>query len=94
MADNEQMDKANCLSLLHIHVCTWDSNSPRSRNGYIFSHSADEATSVARDQTDGEAGDALPLRIGTLCELLVFVKNLELTSSSQLTSKMARLGSK
>ena len=57
-------------------------------------HSADEATSVARDQTDGEQGDALPLRIGTLCELLVFVKNLELTSSSHITSRMARLGSK
>lgn len=53
----------------------------------------DEATSAARGQSE-EGAAALPARVTTLCELLVFVKNLELSCSSQLTSRAGRLGTK
>ena len=44
----------------------------------------DEATRQARG--DGERrDDSLPPRLATLCELLVFIKNLELTSATQLS---------
>ena len=48
-----------------------------------FLFALDEATASAR-----EAGNehALPPRLNTLCELIVFVKNLELASSAHLQS--------
>ena len=61
---------------------------------YVLSLFVDQATSEARDQSDGTQGDSLPARVTTLCELLVFVKNLELTSSAHLASKTDRPGSK
>ena len=46
--------------------------------------SLDEAPKQAR--CDGERkDDTLPPRLATLCELLVFIKNLELTSATQLS---------
>ena len=61
-----------------------------------FSLLTDQATSEARDQSDGKQGgsEGLPVRVTTLCELLVFVKNLELTSNSHLAGKTDRPGSK
>lgn len=54
----------------------------------------DEATRKAR--CDGETKDnSLPPRLATLCELLVFIKNLELTSVTEMAALEAkkRLGS-
>ena len=63
---------------------------------YVLSLFTDQATSEARDQSDGKQGgsEGLPARVTTLCELLVFVKNLELTSNSHLAGKTDRPGSK
>ena len=63
---------------------------------YVPSLFTDQATSEARDQSDGKQGgsEGLPARVTTLCELLVFVKNLELTSNSHLAGKTDRPGSK
>lgn len=62
----------------------------------ILSLITDQATSEARDQSDEKqgGGECLPARVTTLCELLVFVKNLELTSNSYLAGKTDRPGSK
>ena len=63
---------------------------------YVLSLFTDQATSEARDQSDGKQGgsEGLPARVTALCELLVFVKNLELTSNSHLAGKTDRPGSK
>lgn len=55
----------------------------------------DEATSRARDQSNGEDGkSSIPRRVANLCELLVFVKNLELACNIHIASTASRLGSK
>lgn len=45
----------------------------------------DEATEKARCDGEGK-DDSLPPRLATLCELLIFIKNLELTSATQLAA--------
>ena len=42
-------------------------------------------------RSNGEAkDDSLPPRLATLCELLVFIKNLELTSATELAQLEAK----
>ncbi|XP_064393848.1 ras GTPase-activating protein 3-like [Halichondria panicea] len=53
----------------------------------------DEATVAAREDGEG-AGADLPPRLRTLCELMVFIKNLEITSTSLLQSTAPRLGTR
>ena len=60
----------------------------------VLSSLSDEATTQARSDGRGSNDDALPARLANLCELLVFVKNLELTASAHLTSQVAKLGSR
>ena len=55
--------------------------------------STEEATLAAREDGTSPAAD-LPPRLKTLCELMVFVKNLEITSTALLQSSAPRLGTR
>lgn len=46
----------------------------------------DEATTTAREGHNASEYHSLPPRLTTLCELIVFVKNLELASTAHLHS--------
>lgn len=70
------------LSLSHVHI--------------------DEASKSTRSSTTDELVQqdssvlisALPVRLQTICELIVIIKNLELASKSLLLKRTLRLGSK
>ena len=54
----------------------------------------DEASTQARDKGELSEGSPLPQQLSNLFELIMFVKNLELSCDSQFASKAGRLGSK
>ena len=49
---------------------------------------------MAARENEGSVGVDLPPRLKTLCELMVFIKNLEITSTSLLQSTSPRLGTR
>ena len=54
----------------------------------------EEASKSTRSSTDNPEVTGLPPRLRTMCELIVFIKNLELSSKSLLLKRPQNLGSK
>ena len=55
---------------------------------------AEEAAAVAREEMNGSSSTDLPERLKVLCELSIFVKNLELSNSALVAKSVPQLGSK
>ena len=88
-------------STAHEHIICSLRYSHNCKHTFTYTHAypqTDESTAQARGQSSRSSSPtctlAIPPRLSMLCELLVFVKNLELTSSTQLATQAERRGSK
>lgn len=89
LAEREDIDLERELHKVYKMFCVNQTKlvAMKGKGSEVFCHvnmlHADKATTSARDQ---QQQNALPPRLTTLCELIVYVKNLELASNAHLQS--------